>query len=306
MLAEKLNYWWLLVPIYKNLHTLCSRRSDAEEAETAIEKAMEAAELTGSDKYQEEIYLLASAFFESKNEYSRALEYLKKANGHTEALLLNVPSSTTKKINKSIKKALKKVSEARLQIINAQINENLQESRTLIETLEHKSYSDPLTNIFNRHALEEKLNELALNPSGKIAVIMLDIDHFKSVNDKFGHSKGDEILVKLGEILKSNCRRNREFTARFGGEEFCIIIENEELDSAVQLVRRIQKKIHDYNWHEILPGRDITASFGIAFQRTNDGRFLLNKADEALYKAKEGGRDTFRFCKAPDFQIQSL
>lgn len=204
-LAERLNFWRLLVPIYRNLHSYLLKINNVDGAEEAIEKAIAAAELTESDKYQEEICLLASAFFEARGDFKAAHRYMKKANNHTEALLLRVPPSSTRKINKSVNKALKKVAEARLQIINARISDNLQESRDLIESLEHKSYYDSLTKNYNRLAFEEKFKEISLSPSEQLIVVIMDIDHFKSVNDTFGHDKGDETLASFGDILLGSC-----------------------------------------------------------------------------------------------------
>lgn len=303
-LVDRLSFRWLAVPILQEYHFLYVMKNRKEEAAGAIEKAIEAAGLSGSDRYLEEVHLQASEFYENEKDFEKALACLEKASEYGVSLLMNRPSESSKKITKSIKKALKKVSEARLQIINASMNSDLKESHNRIRDLEHKSFYDALTKAHNRRALEEKFNVIeSLKPEG-LSIIIIDLDYFKSINDTFGHAAGDVVLSRVGEILLSSCRKETEFVARYGGEEFCILFNSDSVAAAIGLAKRIQQNLRNFDWTSILPDRNLTASLGVAFDTTNQGRQLLEVADLALYKAKEEGRNRIRFAEGPNFSIE--
>lgn len=304
-LVEKLSFRWLAVPILREYHNLYVKKNDRENAVLIIEKAIEAAKLSGSERYLEEVYLQAAGFHESEKDFRKALTYLKKATEYGVSRLKNRQPDSSKKISKSIKKALKKVSEARLQIINASMDSDLKKSKNIIEALEHKSFIDAMTKTHNRRALEEKLDQIESGKPRGLSVIIIDLDHFKSINDTFGHATGDDVLSRLGDILLSSCRKETEFVARYGGEEFCILFNSESSSAAISMAKRVQRNIGDFDWKTIIPGRSLTASFGVAFDSTNDGRRLLEYADQALYKAKDEGRNTIRIASGPDFPIHS-
>ena len=169
-------------------------------------------------------------------------------------------------------------------------------------TYEAEARQDELTGLANRRAFNEKMEQQlefrirAATPLHKpMGVVMIDVDHFKSVNDTHGHDVGDQVLKKLAEVLSSSAR-GEETMARFGGEEFVLLAPmaaQEELESAAE---RFRQSIEDL---EIpLPSGDIlriTASFGVATMQTptslEDGDKLLKAADEALYEAKAAGRN---------------
>jgi diguanylate cyclase (GGDEF)-like protein len=171
-------------------------------------------------------------------------------------------------------------------------------ARQVIAQLELRSQSihDPLTGLLNRRflfeMLERELSRMArkLQPLG---LIMLDLDHFKRVNDKFGHEAGDVVLKTIAQILRRNTRRE-DFACRFGGEEFILVlpetplaITHERAEEVLQAIREIDLK---YNGQSL---EKITASAGTAcyLQHETSPLELLRRADEALYGAKAAGRD---------------
>ena len=169
-------------------------------------------------------------------------------------------------------------------------------------SLLHQSIRDPLTSLFNRRYLEETLErELhrATRLQRSVAVIMIDIDHFKHFNDTFGHDAGDTMLRELGGFFRSQIRGG-DFACRYGGEEFTLIFPEMSLANMVQRAERLcedVKALHVRHQGKEL-GR-ITLSLGIALfpEHGATGQALIHAADRALYQAKHKGRD--RVCVAP-------
>jgi diguanylate cyclase (GGDEF)-like protein len=166
--------------------------------------------------------------------------------------------------------------------------------------LEAENITDPLTKVYNRRYLDRRLDEeveRSKRYSLKLSVLMLDIDHFKQVNDKYGHQAGDVTLSSLASLLK-NSIRDLDIIARFGGEEFLVICTNTAIDEATQLAERLRQlvesyqiNIHDGSGHN--QTIQISVSIGAAeFNTIFDSKDkLIQASDQALYRAKEEGRN---------------
>lgn len=153
------------------------------------------------------------------------------------------------------------------------------------EQLKYLSTTDTLTNLHNRRSINQILDEIK---NKKFSVILLDIDHFKNINDTYGHIIGDEILIKFSKLLKSNVNINDEI-GRWGGEEFLIICKNTSESEAVNIAERLRFIFERENFDI---NKKVTASFGVHEARKNDDiKDILARADIALYKAKENGRN---------------
>ncbi|MDD4950438.1 diguanylate cyclase [Sulfuricurvum sp.] len=156
---------------------------------------------------------------------------------------------------------------------------------------EHDSYTDFLTGLNNRSKFEEKINEeikRSLRYNHPLSLIMIDIDHFKEVNDIYGHVCGDTILKEFSTLLSENIRQT-DLLARWGGEEFVILCPHTDLEGAVNLAESLRGKIEEHTFCEV--GLK-TASFGVAqFQCDTDAILLFQRVDHALYQAKEQGRN---------------
>lgn len=148
---------------------------------------------------------------------------------------------------------------------------------------------DPLTNCLNRAAFERMLQEYLQRRDRQICLIMFDIDHFKSVNDTFGHDTGDKVLVKLTRVVRRVLDRRTKFF-RWGGEEFVVLCPEISLSEAAELALRI---CHTVAASMILPQRQITVSLGVARWHgpMDKADELFQRMDQALYRAKEGGRN---------------
>ncbi len=148
---------------------------------------------------------------------------------------------------------------------------------------------DALTNVLNRHGIERFVEQLQVTRT-PASVIVIDIDHFKHVNDQRGHYGGDRVLRLMGEILSTHSR-NTDGLGRWGGEEFVLVLPGASLSKAAELAEKLRQRIKDTNFipEEPLP---ITASFGVAVSKAGEPfDDAFRKADEALYLAKSRGRD---------------
>lgn len=153
------------------------------------------------------------------------------------------------------------------------------------------SQKDPLTGVFNRRVIDRDLKKLhQLNSS--YAVILIDLDHFKSINDRFGHDVGDHVLRRVAHVLSVNIRGN-DMVGRFGGEEFLMILQTSDLDKMKEIAERCRQQIEQENF--IIQDNltiQITASFGISiYQDGMTHEQVIKRADQALYLAKEQGRN---------------
>ncbi len=164
------------------------------------------------------------------------------------------------------------------------------------DALRNQAIRDPLTDLYNRRfmieAFEQALNR-ADRQQANLAILMLDLDHFKSFNDKFGHDAGDLVLVKVAESFKNNLRLE-DIACRYGGEEFCIISPDTSLKDAYVLADKLRLCINNLQIEH--QGKNlgcITTSIGIAIypNHANSVSQLINMADKAMYLAKESGRN---------------
>ena len=170
------------------------------------------------------------------------------------------------------------------------------------QRLAHLAHHDSLTNLPNRVLFHERLQhslERAARYKQHVAVIFLDLDHFKAVNDQFGHSLGDRLLIEIAGVLKSAVR-NEDTVARIGGDEFTILIE--EVPDRASLGRVTEKILLAFERDFRLGDADIrvTPSLGVSLSPGDgeDAETLMQKADAAMYRAKANGRNTYRFHNA--------
>jgi len=166
---------------------------------------------------------------------------------------------------------------------------------TLLEstkvTMVEKSENDTLTNIYNRVKFNEVLDFMIYKANKhdfKFSIILLDIDHFKAINDNYGHNVGDKVLVELSRLINMNLRTNDTF-ARWGGEEFVVISELTNLNEVTILASRLRKIVDDFSFTDI--GK-MTCSFGVTEFKIGDTQSLIfERVDKALYEAKYNGRN---------------
>lgn len=160
-----------------------------------------------------------------------------------------------------------------------------------------RAQKDPLTGICNRAALDDALIQeirLAQRHDTPLSLVLIDIDHFKRINDRFGHTTGDQALCAVVESAQK-CARNTDALFRYGGEEFVILLRNTDTDGAAQMAERLRKQIAQLKF--VAEGEQIqmTISAGIAsLADTDDAASFFERADAALYAAKKAGRNRTR------------
>ena len=192
---------------------------------------------------------------------------------------------------------------ARLKLHLAQVKEH--------RRLSSLSMTDVLTQIANRRYFNEFYNaewRRACREQGSIGLIMIDIDHFKAFNDHYGHLQGDECLTQVAQQLKSAVQRPRDFVARFGGEEFIVLLPSIQPEGVAVVAERLQQALeklripHAYS----SAGEYVSVSMGLAWCEP-DGSYrpeqLIAAADEALYSAKDAGRNSFSEVVMVDNQL---
>lgn len=160
-----------------------------------------------------------------------------------------------------------------------------------------RANTDPLTGLANRRSFMELLDARIQSGPGPVpgAVLMLDIDHFKQVNDTWGHPVGDEVLKTVARIIAGNLR-DEDHAGRLGGEEFAVLLNNTRLDESVKLAERIRGKIAAASTAAGSGDIQVTISIGLCMLDGQDAHNVLVRADRALYQAKERGRN--RVCVA--------
>lgn len=176
------------------------------------------------------------------------------------------------------------------------IQEDITEKHQLQTQLEHLASHDPLTNLLNRKALEQQLDadiERSQRYKSTLSLLILDIDHFKRVNDSYGHQVGDKVLRLLADTL-SSLSRNIDYIARYGGEEFVVVLPETTETQAEVFANRVRRKIAKQS-HTLGNGTvlNITVSIGVSSfpQHATNQDALIKAADEAMYLAKESGRN---------------
>lgn len=156
---------------------------------------------------------------------------------------------------------------------------------------------DPLTGLSNRRALDKRLAQewsRLLRHGGRLSVIMADIDHFKNVNDRFGHPVGDEVLRQVAGLLAKGCRET-DMPVRYGGEEFVVVVPETAAQAAAGFAERLRTGICAGPLEVHGKAIEVTASFGVADdQGRQSPEEIIQAADEALYRAKSAGRNCVR------------
>ena len=178
----------------------------------------------------------------------------------------------------------------------AQVEQQARDAEVRAAVMAEAALRDGLTGAPNRtHAMQvlQSLDAQARNGNAS-AVALMDLDHFKRVNDTYGHAAGDEVLTRVVEYIHQETR-DGDTVARFGGEEFVLIFASATLEEATRICLRLRTVIRDIDWQDVAPGLRVTASFGVAaLDGTDSLKATLQAADRALYAAKAAGRDCVR------------
>ncbi len=185
-----------------------------------------------------------------------------------------------------------------LSLENRRLAERLKERGAELEAanrqLEIESHTDPLTGVANRR----RLMSFARAVRGRCAILVIDIDHFKSYNDSFGHVEGDTCLVAVAGALERSIRPDMDLLARLGGEEFAVVLDNVSAEEALSMAERMRANVETLkSAHRARIKREVTVSIGLAVRGADENKSLvalMEQADAAVYRAKSDGRN--RVC----------
>lgn len=168
-----------------------------------------------------------------------------------------------------------------------ELQKKLEEQNELLENL---ATTDELTKLFNRRTVYSKLEyemDRAKRYKNPLSIMMIDIDHFKQVNDRYGHVRGDDVLREVADTIRRSVRRT-DIPGRYGGEEFLVIFPNSNLAESLVVAERIREGVNEIKYDDDLR---VTISCGVKTFEGETITELLHKADEKLYEAKEQGRN---------------
>ncbi len=191
-----------------------------------------------------------------------------------------------------------------LPIVKSRVKTHL-ELKIKTELLEKLASLDGLTNVYNRREFDSMLEKewnRAHRSHEYLSLIIADVDHFKSYNDRYGHVAGDECLRQIASILRNSLRRSSDFIARYGGEEFAIILPHMDSSRAKETANYLRKQIETLNIpNENSPGLpSVTISIGVSTIQPNKSNHspldFIKTTDEMLYKAKDNGRNQVCIC----------
>lgn len=229
---------------------------------------------------------------EKQMNFKSALDYQRIAYGIESELIKKIP------ICELGPNQLRRLSRFELQlklilseIENRELKETTEHQKHAVEQLQHDVFTDPLTGLHNRRWLDVKLKDLLLHDI-PFALLVIDIDHFKSINDELSHLVGDKAIVNVSSELSAYFSFSTASCVRFGGEEFLVILEHCELEQAETYAENYRKRIFQYDWRKILGERGLTVSVGITLHREGENtQRTFYRADKALYRAKANGRN---------------
>jgi diguanylate cyclase (GGDEF)-like protein len=253
-------------------------------------------------EFQSKVDLLLSRSFESGKNYKAALSHYKKYHMVQNEWLHNQLANHLQALEAIHQTEMAMAEVELMDEINEKLQTEIQERKWAEKQL-RKSESkfrslavvDSLTGLYNRHhfySIGQQEVERSLRFDLSLSLLMMDIDHYKDINDTYGHRAGDYVLSQLGELIAQEIRKI-DIACRYGGEEFVILLPETDLEKAQNAAERIRAKIMgqkiEYEKHEI----NITASIGIVTlsDKAKTVEDLLGQADEAMYKAKEKGRN---------------
>lgn len=205
------------------------------------------------------------------------------------------PVAALEELRGAMKRALRDANALR-RAVDTRVETRTRQAEDALRTADRDAHTDALTKLPNRRALERELPRAFdehHTSGGELSVIVVDVNNLKTLNDEVGHSAGDDLIAGVGEVLRVALEKGRHFAARYGGDEFVLVLSNTHVGDALVLVQRIQKLFIQRTRKYARLRRPPGLAVGVAALRRHDARSpedLMRLADEAMYQAKRAGR----------------
>lgn len=269
---------------------LAERLGDRLQAERAHQQLYALHKTAG--RYREALRHLEAAHELERAQFNQQSDQrLRALQAHTELSAVRLDADQQRLRSLALERA-----QAELEQKNAQLLAADREKSRLLARLAEESRTDALTGLANRRRFDERLAEEAerqarLGSEARLSLAMLDVDHFKQINDRHGHALGDAVLRELGSLLTARVR-GADFAARLGGEEFCVLCFGLTPAQALQAAEAWRMAVAAHDWSRLQADLAVTVSIGAAdWHEVADAKALLALADARLYEAKRAGRN---------------
>ena len=269
---------------YLALGQLAMMRHDLPTASLLLEKALGQAEAMGTQHLLFQIEMALAQTYEYREEWQQALMHFKRYHCLQREIQRQVSPHKLQAMEMQLE-----IEKARME--NVQLRRKHASERQERYRVERMAGEDALTGLLNRRGLEQSTESMLLPDGDPISALMIDVDHFKTINDSCGHETGDKVLRQVAALLKSGCRQG-DLVSRWGGEEFTILLQNRDGPQGAEVAERLRHLVESWTWERIAPGQTITISAGVTqYQAGDDLTALVKRADEKLYQAKHAGRN---------------
>jgi two-component system cell cycle response regulator len=280
------NRWGQAHNLY-SLGLLAEAEQDLDQAITLLEQALQHAQALHAVHLVFKIEFALSSVMAKQNDFEAALRFHQQGYQHHYQLLHQASPQRLHTIQA-------KLEAEKTRLENNILREQHDQERKARQYSENIASQDPLTGLLNRRGFELRSNGMLQSKSEHkepLALLLLDIDFFKKVNDQWGHSIGDYVLRQVAALLKSGCRQD-DLVCRWGGEEFVILLPSRNGIPAVEVAERLRSMVELWSWNQIEPGLAMTISIGVTvFQNDTQLTSLVQRADDCLYQAKQAGRN---------------
>ncbi|MFO1412583.1 MAG: tetratricopeptide repeat-containing diguanylate cyclase [Burkholderiales bacterium] len=274
--------------------TTLAAQGRGADAQRSLTEAVVLARRIGAGTVLAEACEALSRLFEQAGDFQRALALYKEFHAVREAELANSRqhAATAAQLWIDFQEAAKRASEyrARAESLAADHAALTRKAKVLTE----ESERDPLTGLLNRRGLDARIAALLAASDASelpLAVALIDVDHFKRINDNFSHTVGDQVLRRVATTIRAHCRQD-DLPVRYGGDEFLVVLSAADAERGERVLARFKRASDACAWHDEAPGLRVTLSIGVACRAPGTTfAAAVATADEALYAAKAAGRN---------------
>jgi len=278
---------WGVATNLLSLGKLRTQGQDHEGARQLLQEALQIADAMDAPHLVFQIELALSEALEAQGCWQEALLHFKRYHAVQAQIRHQASPDRLQVMEMRIEIERSRIENSRLRRLQA--SERRERSR-----FEQLASEDPLTGLLNRRGFEVQAEQLLpewVRLETPLCALMIDIDHFKSINDSWGHEVGDKVLRQVAALLKSGCRQH-DLVARWGGEEFVVLLRGRDGEGGREVAERLRQLVANWEWARVQEGLVATISIGVA-ARIEETALpgLIGRADEKLYLAKKAGRN---------------